>query len=91
MTLLAGRLTPGVGLTFGLKLVAAAIAVISAGLVLALESNWFAFTALTIAFAVVVGFGVIVLLHHQRLAGGGRPLRERVKGMPRPSDPAEPN
>lgn len=68
VTLLAGRLTPGVGLTFGSKLVAAAIAVISAGLVLALESNWFAFTAPTIAFAVVVGIGVIVLLHHQRLA-----------------------
>jgi Flp pilus assembly protein TadB len=64
----ARRLTPGVGLKFGSKLAAAAIAVISAGLVLALDSNWFAFTALTIAFAVVVGIGVIVLLRHQRLA-----------------------
>ncbi|SDH40078.1 hypothetical protein [Microbacterium pygmaeum] len=64
----AGGLTPGVGLKFGSKLAAAAIAVISAGLVLALDSNWFAFTALTIAFAVVVGIGVIVLLRHQRMA-----------------------
>jgi hypothetical protein len=61
----AGGLTPGVGLKFGSKLAAAAIAVISAGLVLALDANWFAFTALTIAFAVVVGIGVIVLVRHQ--------------------------
>ncbi len=65
----AGRLTPGVGLKFGSKIAAAAIAVISAGIVLALDSNWFAFSALTVAFAVVVGIGVIVLLRHQRAAG----------------------
>ena len=41
----AGRLTPAVGLKFGSKLAAAAIAVISAGIVLALDANWFAFTA----------------------------------------------
>ena len=39
---------------FGSKLAAAAIAVISAGIVLALDSNWFAFTGLTIAFLVIV-------------------------------------
>ena len=54
----AGRLTPAVGLKFGSKLAAAAIAVISAAIVLALDSNWFAFTSLTIAFVVVVGIGV---------------------------------
>ena len=60
--------TAGVGLKFGSKLAAAAIAVVSAGLVLALDSNWFAFTASTISFAGVVGIGVIVLLRHQRQA-----------------------
>ena len=62
----AGRLTPAVGLKFGSKLAAAAIAVISAAIVLALDANWFAFTALTIAFVVVVGIGVIVMLRHRR-------------------------
>jgi len=63
----AGRLPPGVGLKFGSKLAAAAIAVISAGIVLALDGNWFAFIGLTIAFLVVVGLGVIVLLRHRRV------------------------
>jgi hypothetical protein len=63
----AGRLTPGVGLKFGSKLAAAAIAVISAGIVLALDSNWFAFTSLTIAFVIVVATGVLVMLRHQRV------------------------
>src|SRR6187551_3666227 len=58
----AGRLTPAVGLKFGSKLAAAAIAVISAGIVLALDANWFAFTALTIAFVVVVAIGLVVML-----------------------------
>ena len=64
----AGRLTPAVGLKFGSKLAAAAIAVISAGIVLALDENWFAFTALTVAFVIVVGIGVIVMLRHRRVA-----------------------
>ena len=64
----AGRLTPGVGLKFGSKLVAAAIAVLSAAIVLALDENWFAFTSLSIAFVVVVGIGVIVLLRHSRVS-----------------------
>lgn len=64
----AGRLTPAVGLKFGSKLAAAAIAVISAAIVLALDANWFAFTALTIAFVIVVGIGVIVMLRHRRTA-----------------------
>lgn len=62
----AGRLTPGVGLKFASKLAAAAIAVISAAIVLALDDNWFAFSTLSIAFAVVVAIGVIVLLRHSR-------------------------
>ena len=64
----AGRLTPAVGLKFGSKLAAAAIAVIAAAIVLALDANWFAFTSLTIAFVVVVGIGVVVLLRHRRMA-----------------------
>jgi hypothetical protein len=62
----AGRLTPGVGLKFASKLVAAAIAVLAAAIVLALDENWFAFTSLTIAFVIVVGIGVIVLLRHSK-------------------------
>ncbi|MET0304318.1 MAG: hypothetical protein ABW040_09725 [Microbacteriaceae bacterium] len=61
-----GKLTAGVGLKFASKLAAAAIAVVSAGIVLALDDNWFAFTTLTLAFAVVVGIGVLVLLRHTR-------------------------
>ncbi|MDY0909180.1 hypothetical protein [Microbacterium sp. CFBP9034] len=60
----AGRLTPGVGMKFASKLIAAAIAVISAGIVLALDDNWFAFTTLTVAFVIVVGIGVIFLWRH---------------------------
>lgn len=62
----AGRLTPGVGLKFASKLTAAAIAVIAAAIVLALDDNWFAFTSLSVAFVVVVGIGVFVLLKHSR-------------------------
>lgn len=73
----AGRLTPGVGLKFGSKLAAAAIAVISAGIVLALDENWFAFTWLTIAFVVVVAIGVTVMVRHARPAPGSRARPER--------------
>ncbi|MFE5410064.1 hypothetical protein [Microbacterium sp. NPDC056569] len=63
----AGRLSPGMGLKFGSKLVAAGIAVISAAIVLALDGNWFAFTTLSIAFVVVVGIGLIVLVRHAKV------------------------
>jgi hypothetical protein len=65
----AGHLT-AVGLKFGSKLAAAAIAVISAGIVLALDENWFAFTCLTIAFVIVVAIGVFVMLRHSRARAG---------------------
>ena len=65
----AGRLTPGVGLKFASKLAAAAIAVIAAGIVLALDDNWFAFTSLTIAF-VVMWFAVGVRRLHDRNKSG---------------------
>jgi uncharacterized membrane protein len=60
-------------LKFGSKLAAAAIAVISAGIVLALDANWFAFTALTIAFLVVVGIGVVVMVRPRRVASDRGP------------------
>lgn len=66
----AGRLTPGVGLKFGSKLAAAAIAVISAGIVLALDENWFAFTCLTIAFVIVVALGIVVMVRDARVMSG---------------------
>jgi len=75
----AGRLTPGVGLKFASKLVAAAIAVLAAAIVLALDENWFAFTTLSIAFAVVVGIGVIVLLRHSK-AMAAPPARASTTG-----------
>jgi hypothetical protein len=67
----AGRLTPAVGLKFGSKLVAAAITVISAAIVLGLDGNWFAFMWLSIAFLIVVGIGVVVMLRDQRATSGG--------------------
>ncbi len=70
----AGKLTPAVGLKFGSKLVAAAIAVISAAIVLALDENWFAFTTLSIAFVVVVGIGILVMLRHRRTAPAPRAI-----------------
>ncbi|WP_442575217.1 hypothetical protein ACSBPH_15540 [Microbacterium sp. F51-2R] len=63
----AGRLTPAVGLKFGSKIAAAAIAVIAAAIVLALDENWFAFTSLTIAFVIVVAIGIVVLVRHARI------------------------
>ena len=65
-----GRLTAGIGLKFGSKIAAAVIAVLSAAIVLALDENWFAFTTLTVAFVVVVGIGLLVLVRH---AGRDRP------------------
>jgi hypothetical protein len=75
----AGRLTPGVGLKFASKLSAAAIAVVSAAIVLALDDNWFAFTTLSIAFVVVVGIGAIVLLRHST-SRAARPARASPTG-----------
>jgi hypothetical protein len=66
----AGRLTPAVGLKFGSKLVAAAIAVVSAAIVLALDANWFAFSTLSIAFVIVVGIGALVMVRDQGARSG---------------------
>jgi hypothetical protein len=60
-----GRLSPALRLKIGSKLAAAAITVVAAGLVLALDSNWFALTALTIVFIVLAGIAAIVLVRHR--------------------------
>lgn len=39
----------------------------SAGIVLVLDENWFAFTALTIAFIVLVGLSALVLVRQRAL------------------------
>ena len=72
----SGRLTPAVGLKFGSKIAAAAIAVIAAAIVLALDENWFAFTSLTIAFLAVVAIGLFVLVRHAKAATGATQLGE---------------
>jgi len=61
-----GRLSPGLGLKFGSKIVAATITVVAAAVVLALDGNWFAFTLLSCAFLVVVGVAALVLLRQVR-------------------------
>lgn len=62
-----GRLSPAMRLKAGSKLGAGGITVVSAGLVLALDANWFAFTALTIAFIVLVGISAFVLVRQRAL------------------------
>ena len=69
----AGKLTPAVGLKFGSKIAAAAIAVIAAAIVLALDENWFAFTSLSIAFVAVVAVGLVVLMRQARVSGATPP------------------
>ena len=57
----SGRLGPAHGLKFGGKLAAAGITVSSAGIVLALDSNWFALIALSIAFLLVISGALFAL------------------------------
>lgn len=67
-----GRLSPALRLKIGSKLAAAAITVVAAGLVLALDANWFALTALTIVFVLLAGIAATVLVRHRahRAAAG---------------------
>ena len=62
-----GRLSPALRLKAGSKISAGAVAAVSAGIVLALDENWFAFTALTIAFVVLVGLSALVLVRQRAL------------------------
>lgn len=59
------RVSPALRLKSGSKLAASGITVVSAGTVLALDANWFAFTALSIAFAVLAGLSALVLVRHR--------------------------
>jgi len=65
-----GRLSPAMRLKVGSKLAAAGITVVAAGLVLALDANWFALIALSVIFVVLAGIAAIVLVRHrgQRMA-----------------------
>lgn len=72
-----GTLSPGIGLKFASKIVAAAITVMASGLVLAIDANWFAFTALTIAFVVVLAVGLVVLLVATTRSPGTNPGNPR--------------
>ncbi|MFC5790060.1 hypothetical protein EDM22_18800 [Agromyces tardus] len=62
-----GRLSPALRLKAGSKLSAAGIAVVSAAIVLALDSNWFAFTTLGVAFVLLTGLGAFVLVRQRAL------------------------
>ena len=66
---------PAHGLKFGGKLAAAGITVVSAGVVLALDSNWFAFTALSVVFVVVIASAVLTM---RRTVRGGRVQAENA-------------
>lgn len=54
-------------LKIGSKLAAAAITVVAAGLVLALDSNWFALIALSVVFIVLAGIAALVLVRQRAL------------------------
>jgi len=79
-----GRMTPALKLKSGSKLAAAGITVVAAGLVLALDANWFALTALSIAFLVLVGISALVLVRH-RGRGGARAARVPTTSATAPS------
>ena len=60
-----GRFSPALKLKTGSKLAAAGITVVSAGIVLGLDANWFALSALSVAFLVLVGISALVLVRHR--------------------------
>jgi hypothetical protein len=62
-----GRLSPGLSLKFGSKIVAAVITVVAAAMVLALDGNWFAFTSLSVAFLAVIGVAGFVMIRQVRV------------------------
>lgn len=82
----AVRLSPALRLKAGSKVAAAGITVVSAGVVLALDANWFAFTTLTIAFIVLVGLAALVLVrqraHERGLVAEFAPVPAGIGGGP---------
>lgn len=68
-------LTSGTGvrglLKHGGKLVASALTVASAGIVPAPAANWFALTALSVVFVVVIAAALLVMRRSARIASSG--------------------
>lgn len=64
----ARRLSPGMSLKFMSKIIAGVITVLAAGLVLALDNNYFALLTLSAGFVVAVGISFAVLLRATRHA-----------------------
>jgi hypothetical protein len=60
---------PAHGLKFGGKLAASGLTVTSAGLVLALDSNWFALIALSAVFIVVIVVALVIMRRGAQRAG----------------------
>lgn len=71
-----GRLGTAQGLKFGGKLAAAGITVGSAGIVLALDANWFALFALSATFTAVIAVALIAMRRAGRPASApaGAPM-----------------
>jgi hypothetical protein len=67
----ARALGPALGLKHGGKLVASGLTVASAGIVLALDANWFALTALSVVFVVVIAAALLVMRRSARIAASG--------------------
>ncbi|QAY74404.1 hypothetical protein ET445_14795 [Agromyces protaetiae] len=76
-----GRLSPALRLKTGSKLAAAGITVVAAGLVLALDRNWFAFIALSAAFVVLAGIAALVLVRHRAMRAVQRAESQRVESQ----------
>ena len=62
----ARRLSPGMSLKFMSKIIAGVITVLAAGLVLALDNNYFALLTLSAGFLIAVGISFAVLLRATR-------------------------
>ena len=73
----ARRLSPGMSLKFMSKIIAGFITVLAAGLVLALDNNYFALLTLSAGFLIAVGISFAVLLRSTRQSRTvGAPVRD---------------
>lgn len=71
------RLSPGMSLKFMSKIIAGFITVLAAGLVLALDNNYFALLTLSAGFLIAVGISFAVLLRSTRQSRmAGAPIRD---------------
>lgn len=74
------RLSPGMSLKFMSKIVAGAITVLAAGLVLALDNNYFALLTLSAGFLIAVGVSFVVLLRSTRASRMAQPPMRDAPG-----------